>query len=121
MALIKCGGCGAVHEAASTACPACGRCPGCGAQRVSGDELPGECDDCRVPFCSSCGRCPACGKLRPIEAEPCECGHPNDREKLAEVERTFGLHDEPSPPSVGRGVALILLVAGLLALIYWLS
>ncbi len=121
MALIKCEGCGAVHEAAGAACPACGRCPGCGAQRIPGDELPKECDQCKVAFCSSCGRCPACGKLRPVEVEPCGCGHPNDAEKLAQVEKTFGLQREPSPPSVGCGIALLLLAIGLLALIYWLS
>ena len=121
MALIRCEGCSAVHEAASVACPVCGRCPSCGAQRIPRKALPAECDDCHVPFCDGCGRCPGCGKLRPLDLKPCRCGHPNDPDKLAQLEKSFRISAEPALPSGCWGIALIALVVGLLALIYWLS
>jgi len=121
MALIQCEGCSAVHEAASVACPVCGKCPGCGAQRIPRKDLPGECDRCHVPFCDGCGRCHQCGKPRPLDLEPCGCGHPNDPAKLAQVEKSFRISAEPGPPTGCWGIALIVLVVGLLALIYWLS
>ena len=110
-----------MHEAASVACPACGRCPACGEQRIPREELPGECDDCHVPYCDGCGRCHACGKHRPLDLEPCACGHPNDPEKVTALEKSSGIAAPPPSPSGCWGVALILLVVGLLALIYWLS
>ena len=39
MALIKCGGCDAIHESTQPVCPVCGRCPCCGDRRVSKREL----------------------------------------------------------------------------------
>jgi hypothetical protein len=122
MALIKCEGCGAIHEAANAVCPVCGRCPGCGQTRIPREKLPAECRTCHVPFCQGCGRCHQCGKLRPLNLEPCGCGHPKDPEKLAEVEKSFGI-SKPAEPhwSAGYGVVLVVLAVALLALIYWLS
>ena len=74
-----------------------------------------------MPFCSACGRCPACGKLRPLDLEPCECGHPQDPEKVARVERSFGIGAKPTPANGCWGIALIVAAAALLLLIYWLS
>jgi len=56
-----------------------------------------------------------------LDLEPCSCGYPKDPAKLAQVEKSFRISAEPGPPSGCWGIALIVLVVGLLALIYWLS
>ena len=89
MALIRCGGCRAIHESTLAACPACGRCPGCGARQAEAAAKGPGCPDCRAPYCPCCGRCPACGSLRTVALPPCPCGHPSDPDRLARVEATF--------------------------------
>lgn len=91
MVLIRCEGCGMVHASTTIVCSECGRCPGCGQRRVSKAELTAHsaCSECGEPVCPSCARCHACGALRTIGLPPCECGHPDNPEKLRRMEAAF--------------------------------
>ena len=70
-----------------------GRCPGCGARRATNQLLAENenCPGCDAPYCACCGRCAACGEVRIFDVGPCACGFPMDPERVAQVERTFGL------------------------------
>ena len=47
-----------------------------------------DCPECELPYCTCCGRCPKCAGLRYSEIDtPCECGHPHNAEKLADLIR----------------------------------
>jgi hypothetical protein len=106
MALVRCDGCGAVHESTLSVCPGCGRCPTCGDRRVSMRELAesANCPACGVPYCSGCGRCHTCGAIRFSEMEPHDHGVSED-ERARAVEESFGLHKR------GKGGCLILTIA----------
>lgn len=93
MGFIKCGACMTVLDSTVPTCPACGRCPGCGRVRVTEKQLRqrSKCDNCDVPYCTGCGRCHACGQLRTFELPVCECGFPADSERVAQVEKSFGI------------------------------
>lgn len=84
---IRCLGCEeAIFDPTRAVCPGCGRCPVCGLRRVK-PEIK-DCPECELPYCTCCGRCPKCAGLRYTEIDsPCECGHPHNAEKLADLIR----------------------------------
>jgi hypothetical protein len=94
MAMIRCGGCEAIHDSRVPVCPGCGRCPHCGAKRASREDWKAwaECAACRLPYCASCGRCHGCSGLRFEDLGTCPgCGFPDDPETVASVERAWGI------------------------------
>jgi hypothetical protein len=116
MALIRCGGCVAVHESTLVVCPGCGRCPCCGERRVSDSELASGCPSCSVPYCSGCGRCHGCGTIRFLEMKPHSCGFPSDVEKVLKVEQSFGLQNRGIAGCSVLLLAIMLVICGSLIL-----
>jgi len=96
MALVQCAGCSAIHESTSPVCPTCGRCPCCGALRITRAELKqlANCPACNTPYCAGCGRCHQCGEIRFQDLGSHDCGFPSDPERVRGVEKTFGLKEK---------------------------
>lgn len=115
MALIKCGGCESVHESTLVVCPVCGRCPRCGTKRAPDLKKFGDCRECQAPYCSGCGRCHRCGSVRPTDLPPCSCGHPTDKEGLAQTEKAFAI-----APHTGFGCATAIVI-GAAAFGFWIG
>ncbi|HAW32083.1 MAG TPA: hypothetical protein DCY03_28930 [Planctomycetaceae bacterium] len=116
---IRCLGCeSTVFDPTRAACPGCGRCPVCGTRRFKTEVKT--CPDCELPYCDCCGRCPQCAGLRYSEIiTPCESGHPQDAEKLADLvryEAAVGAIRRPTP--WGCILAALTLSAVVLLLIY---